>query len=355
MNRRYLFFCAHGYAFDILRPLGREIERRGDSVAWYLDEGCPDMLAGDDRRLDTVAEVKAYDPTAVFAPGNYIFDFFPGVKVCVKHGYAINKRGYASDTHFKLRGWFDIMLTFGPESTGPFKALADRLGYFAVYETGWPKADALIAARRRADGIRRDRPAIFVASTFTKSITRLRELYPVIERLAATHAWDWHITRHPKLDDPEVDRLYNDLARRRDNVTYYPATPGPDVMAATDVLLCDASSIILEYMLLDKPVVTFHNTTPGPHIIDVTDADAIEGAIERALTRPDDLMQAMRAYRDRQEAHTDGLNCARILDAVDDFIANRRGHMKSKPLNLFRRLKLRYRIFIKPLLTRNQI
>lgn len=352
MSRRYLFFCAHGYAFDILRPLGDEIARRGDSVAWYLDEGCPDMLAEGDRRLHTVAEVKAYNPLAVFAPGNYVFDFFPGVKVCVKHGYAINKRGYNHDTHFKLRGWFDIMLTFGPESTGPFKALADRLGYFTTYETGWPKADSLIAARRRAESIRRERPAVFVASTFTKSITRLKELYPTIERLASTRDWDWHITRHPKLDDPEVDRLYSELAARRPNVTYYPATPGPDVMAATDVMLCDASSIILEYMLLDKPVVTFHNTTPGPHLIDVTDTADIERALERALTRPDDLLQAMRAYRDRQEAHTDGHNSARILDAVDDFIANRRAHLKPKPLNLFRRLQLRYRIFLKPLLKR---
>lgn len=352
MSRRYLFFCAHGYAFDILRPLGDEIARRSDSVAWYLDEGCPDMLTEGDRRLHTVAEVKAYNPLAVFAPGNYVFDFFPGVKVCVKHGYAINKRGYNHDTHFKLRGWFDIMLTFGPESTGPFKALADRLGYFTTYETGWPKADSLIAARRRAESIRRERPAVFVASTFTKSITRLKELYPTIERLASTRDWDWHITRHPKLDDPEVDRLYSELAARRPNVTYYPATPGPDVMAATDVMLCDASSIILEYMLLDKPVVTFHNTTPGPHLIDVTDTADIERALERALTRPDDLLQAMRAYRDRQEAHTDGQNCARILDAVDDFIANRRAHLKPKPLNLFRRLQLRYRIFLKPLLKR---
>ena len=123
-------------------------------------------------------------------------------------------------------------------------------------------------------------------------------------------------------------------------------------MAATDVMLCDASSIILEYMLLDKPVVTFHNTTPGPHLIDVTDTADIESAIDHALSRPDSLMQAMRAYRDRQEAHTDGRNSARILDAVDDFIANRRAHLKPKPLNLFRRLQLRYRIFLKPLLKR---
>lgn len=352
MSRHYLFFCAHAYAFDILRPLQDEIRRRGDHAAWFLDDGCPDMLLDGETRLDSVAAIREYNPVAVFAPGNYVYDFIPGVKVCVKHGYAINKRGYSHDTHFKLRGWFDIMLSFGPESTVPFKALADRLGYFAVYETGWPKADALVAARQRAEKEHRHRPAVFVASTFTKDITRLKELYPTIEKLAATHDWDWHITRHPKLDDPEVDRLYSQLARRRDNVTYYPATPGPDVMAATDVLLCDASSIILEYMLLDKPVVTFHNTTPGPHLIDVTDAGDISSAIERALSRPPQLIEAMRAYRDRQEAHTDGHNCARILDAVDDFIATRQGQLRPKPLNLFRRLKLRYRVFIKPRFSR---
>ena len=64
-----------------------------------------------------------YQPIAVFAPGNYIYDFFPGVKVSLFHGYPINKRGDEKDDHFSVRGWFDVYCTQGETSTLPFKEL----------------------------------------------------------------------------------------------------------------------------------------------------------------------------------------------------------------------------------------
>jgi hypothetical protein len=94
-------------------------------------------------------------------------------------------------------------------------------------------------------------------------------------------------------------------------------------------------------MFLDKPVVTFRNSHPGTHLIDVDTPDAVGPAIERALIRPEELMNEIRAYTMYHEPHRDGLCSARVLDAVDDFIA--RGHigLKRKPLNLVRKWKLR--------------
>ena len=59
----------------------------------------------------------------------------------------------------------------------------------------------------------------------------------------------------------------------------------------------------------------------------------------------EELMDAMHEYLDFHEAHRDGKNCARILDAVDDFIANRQHSLRRKPLNLFRKLKIRWKFF----------
>ena len=316
----------------------------------YLEKSCPVSVLNDsDRRLDSLKEVRAWNPLAVFAPGIYIYDFFPGVKVEVFHGYPIYKRGGTEETHFRIRGWFDIYLSSGPSSTPIFKELEKKDGSFRVYETGWAKADAMVNARQEVEaeqsqagiGTQKSRPTVFVATTFTDYVTQLRNLFPTIKRLSETRDWNWVITMHPKLEDAELRADIKRLADERDNVTYFPEPPDPEVLARTDVMLCDSSSIILEYMLLDKPVVTFRNNRPGPQQLNVTQTGDIEQALRQALSRPEPLMTAMRAFIAHHEAHLDGQNCHRILDAVDDFIANYKGKIRKKPLNLFRKFKIR--------------
>ncbi|KAA3149146.1 CDP-glycerol--poly(glycerophosphate) glycerophosphotransferase, partial [Alistipes onderdonkii] len=86
--KRYLLYVTLPYAYSILRPLEHEIRRRGGEAAWFIEEGCPVVLEEGEVRLGTIREAVAYNPVAVFAPGNYIPDFIPGVKVAVLHGYA---------------------------------------------------------------------------------------------------------------------------------------------------------------------------------------------------------------------------------------------------------------------------
>lgn len=345
MSHHYLFFCTHGYAIPILRPLEEEIKRRGGDVAWFLEDSCPDnQLSQSDRRLTSRKEVKKWNPIAVFAPGIYIYDFLPGVKVEVFHGYPIYKRGGTEETHFRIRGWFDVYITSGPSSTPIFLELEKKYGHFKVYEAGWAKVDTIVRAKEEAlKHTREDKtPVIFVSTTFSKNVTQLRRFFPTLQQLAEKRDWKWIVTMHPKLDDPELKEDLQKLAKDNKNVEFLPITPDAYVMAQTDVMLCDASSIILEYMMLDKPVVTLCNTTPGPHLIDVQTPEEVEQALEMALTRPPQLMKEIKEYIGLHESHLDGHNCERILNAVDDFIENYQGKLKRKPLNLFRKIKLRF-------------
>ena len=82
------------------------------------------------------------------------------------------------------------------------------------------------------------------------------------------------------------------------------------------MLLSDASSVIVEAMMLDKPVVTYCNTMPGDHLLNVTETDAVEGAIEKAISRPAELMERMRAYVHKHEAHLTGTGCRKQLHLV---------------------------------------
>jgi len=261
--KRYLLYVTLPYAYSILRPLEHEIRRRGGEAAWFVEEGCPVVLEEGEVRLGTIREAVAYNPVAVFAPGNYIPDFIPGVKVALFHGYAIQKRIEAVDDHFTVRGWFDIYCTQGPSSTPYFKELEKKYGFFRVYETGWPKADTYFSpeVQRKPQN---DHPVILYPPTFTRNVCSAPHLMAEIDRLAKTHPWDWVITFHPKLTDPGIIAGYKRIAEENENVIFYEGSDKMPLLQQADVMLCDSSSIILEFMFLDKPVVTFRNSHPGP-------------------------------------------------------------------------------------------
>lgn len=347
--KHYLFFASLSYAYSILRPLQAEIRRRGDVAAWFLEESCPDLLETDEMRLKTIEEVMDYQPYAVFAPGNWVYDFFPGIKVEVFHGYPMRKRIEKIDDHFSLRGWFDIYCTQGESSTPYFTELEQKHRYFKIYETGWCKVDSFFNPQLPPEPTRQV-PTILYAPTFTRGISSAWELAPVIGRLAKEKPWRWIITFHPKLDDPELKQQYARLAETLTNVEFRLVNKGLETFRESDALLCDSSSLIVEYMMLDKPVVTFRNTHPGPFLLDVQREEEVGPALEQALTRPATLMEEIHRYTSFHERHRDGQNSARVLDAVDDFAAHYQGRIRRKPLNLFRKLKLRWKLKLwKPL------
>ncbi|MCD8093031.1 MAG: CDP-glycerol glycerophosphotransferase family protein [Bacteroides sp.] len=343
MKKHYLFFASLTYAYSILRPLQEEIRRRNDVVAWYLEDSCPNLLQDNEVQLKTFEEVFRFNPIAVFAPGNWVYDFFPGVKVAVFHGYPMKKRIEKIDDHFTLRGWFDIYCTQGQSSTPYFSYLEKKHRYFKIYETGWCKVDSFFDPKLPPEP-HREIPAILYAPTFTKGISSAWDMAPVIEKLAKEKEWNWIITFHPKLDDPVLLQQYKDLAQKCPNVDFRLVNKGLETFRESDVLLCDSSSLIVEYMMLDKPVVTFRNTHPGPFLLDVQTKEEVGPAIEKALNHPAELMEEIHRYTSHHESHRDGQNSARVLNAVDDFIANYQGHIPSKPLNLFRKLKLRWQL-----------
>lgn len=343
--KKYLLFANQLYSYPILRPLQEAIQRRGDEIAWFI-HGIPNLPGQDDAPvLRNVADVQRFSPDAVFIPTNWVPDFFPGIKVEVFHGFNIGKRANSSQDHFRIRGHFDLYCTQGPDTTDTFRQLADKHGYFRVVETGWSKLDPMFGNDKSAilrARINTDKPIIFYASTFSPKLTSAPELVECIGKLAASNRWHWLVTLHPK-SAPEVIERFRNL--QGDNLTFI--QPGDEVIPmlhAADAMLCDTSSILVEYLLLNKPVVTFNTSVPGPHVIDVDSLEQIESALQRALDRPRQLMAEIEKYCDRIHPCRDGQASERILLATDDFIGSDRTGLKAKPWNLGRKLQMRHRL-----------
>ncbi|HEY5775716.1 MAG TPA: CDP-glycerol glycerophosphotransferase family protein, partial [Xanthomonadales bacterium] len=208
-----LFYLEQDYSFAVLRPLQAAAIKRGHQVRWLLVENASKKLLepGEEAVADIDSAI-TYDPEVVFAPGDQMPGFIPGLKVQVFHGLNEDKRG----NNYPDRGLFDLFCTEGPIRTNMLKPLEKKRGYFRVRETGWPKLDALLKQPRDQQSY--NRPQILFASTFTPRLSGAEALHPEIKRLSQKSQWQWLVTLHPKMASETVER-YRSL--EGENLSYF--------------------------------------------------------------------------------------------------------------------------------------
>jgi len=288
-----------------------------------------------------------YKADATFVPGDWVPYFFPGIKVEVFHGMARNKRGHGSEDesdHYRIRGWFDLYCTHAERDTAKFQELAEKHRHFSVAHTGWPKLDPLLSqpGRGKRSLEEGELPVVFYASTFSRSVTSAPDLVEKIGELSRSGRWKFIVTLHPKMD-PEVVEQYRSLAGE-----YLRFVESDEdllsILPEADIMLCDTSSIMFEFMFLDRPVVTYRTKMPGPYLIDVDNVRDVDVALQEALEYPAELMQATREICDDLHSFRDGKSSARMMDAVDKFVTSKQSGLRRKPLNIIRKIKVRSRL-----------
>jgi CDP-glycerol glycerophosphotransferase (TagB/SpsB family) len=336
-GQRYVLYGSERYALAILRPVQAAIRARGGEAAWFFDGPGAEELQPDERLLRTTAEVRKFSAIANITSSNAVPHFFPGVKVEVFHGFDAGK-----PRHIYIRGFFDIYCTTGPRDTQAFAAKARELGHFAVRETGWPKLDPFLREHGSHEPPPvRDQPVVLYHSTFSPSWSAATELYENIRGLSQSGEWKWLVTLHPKTQ-PETVARYRAL--ESEHLHFSDADNILDLFPQVDMMISDTSSALNEFLLTYKPVVTFRNRRPGPQLIDIDAAEKLRPAILQALSRPPELMRAIREYADSIHPQRDGHSSERVLSTIDEFVAAGGRNPKPKPRNWWRKLKLRKRI-----------
>ena len=333
-SRRFLFYLEQDYSFAVLRPLQNAAVKRGHEVRWLLVENASaDLLEPGEKSVPDIASAVAYNPEVVFAPGDQMPGFIPGIKVQVFHGLNEDKRGI----DYKERGLFDLYCTEGPIRTAMLKPFEKKHGYFRIRETGWPKLDALL--KEPESKTQYDRPQILFGSTFTPDLSGAEALFPEIKRLSQTGQWQWLVTLHPKMASETVAR-YRSL--ESENLSFHGTGSVLELLHRADVIVSDNSSILQEFLLLKKPVVTYKNRDPQACMINITRPGDLEGAIRQALAPVDSLLNAIEAYGPTMTPFLDGASSERVLDAVEEMIQG--GWKDTKPANLWRNFKMRQRL-----------
>lgn len=337
MSFNALFYAEQDYAFDILRPLQAEIRSKGGRVCWLLvgDNIDATRLLSDEVKVHGAADAVDVKPDVVFAPGDRVPSFIPGLKVQVFHGLNEDKRGNV----YPERGLFDLYCTEGPGRTAMLAAALTRHKRFEIAETGWLKLDTLFNYPRSAqivDQSQSAQPTILFASTFTPRLSCAESLYPIIKTLSLLDNWRWLVTLHPKMASSTVNK-YRQLVGP--HVEFCANDQVIDAMHRAHIMVCDNSSILQEFLLLKKSVVTMNNRRPGPHLIDITQPAQLQTAIGRALTPCAERQAAIDAYGLSITPYLDGQTAARVYQAVMRMLES--GWEDRKPANVFRNWKMR--------------
>jgi hypothetical protein len=249
---------------------------------------------------------------ALFAPGDRAPTFIPGLKVEVFHGLNEDKRG----DPIPERGLFDLWRR---------RALTDACC------SPW-RSSALFQVRKPAGWLqlsntshKPDRPQILLASP-----ARPASLYrncPLSQSPAAAD--------HPAPEDGAGCALQAWTAQ----LQFHSTDKVIELLHRADVMVSDNSSILQEFLLLGKPVISYRNRNPGPFLINIHEPEQLHDAIARALHPDAALRSAIAAYGSAITPWRDGRSANRIMDAVEEILAN--SWQDKKPMNLLRNLKMR--------------
>lgn len=340
--KKFLFYISQNYSFAILRPIQQILLARGDEVRWFFEgnDVNPAFMSENEKLLNTVQQVKEYAADVTLATANSIPTFIPGLKVCVFHGFDAGKvKPSGEKSHFKIRGCFDLYCTQGPNTTGPFKASQQKYQFFNVIETGWSTLDALF--KPAIEKYSNTKPTILLCSTFSKRLSCAKTLHPLVEQLSRTGKWNWLVQFHPKMSQDVVE-MYRSI--QNEHLQYIQTDDIIPLLQRADVMVCDTSSVISMFLIQNKPVVTYKNIDPGPYLIDFDDPELLEESIEKALSRPSDLMQNIRAFSNQTHPYHDGGSSERVVKAIDEVLAGKHPVTKSKPWNVIKNLKYRKRL-----------
>ncbi len=334
---KIVLFCYLPYAFAMLKPLQDEAISRGFTVLWFVPEGIIDNFPYTNSPHTTAIEhLINFKADALLVPGNEVPHFLRGIKVQISHGLA----GEKSD-HFRIREYFDLYLTQGPYFTDKFVALSKIHKDFEVAQTGWCKLDKLFLKDNTTQKTKakllskhKARHIVLYAPTFSPSLTSTIKLLETIDRLADTDDIVVVIKFHDLMDKETIDKY---IKLQNKNIVISKEKDISQLLLLADIMISDTSSVLYEFMLLDKPVVTLDNISQNILWQNLTDKSLVYKAVLDILNGDDKFSR--QPIIEQYHPYTDGKSARRMIDAVVDY-KHRFGVPTKRKIPWHRKLKI---------------
>ena len=334
-----ILFCENPYAFSILTPIRNQLIESGHTYIWYVSEHLKVEFPFKEEEYTTeISTLTSFQSDAIFVPGNEVPYFIRGLKVQVFHGLAGEKKG-----HFRIRHYFDLYLTPGPHFTNRFLELSNKHKDFEVLETGWSKLDvftknsdlykkekSILLEENKAESI------LLYAPTFSPSLTSAPSAIQNIEKLAEDKHKLILLKFHDLMDSTTVNR-YKELANTTSNIVFISDRNILKHLLIADLMISDTSSVVYEFLLLNKPVITINANSPQAAWENTIDSDNLVELVNKNLQL--DPYENERAKIIAQyHPYTDGDSSKRMIEAVEKHIL-KNGVPEKRNLSIFRKYK----------------
>jgi len=340
---KYLFFVTKPYSFSILKPIQDSIiESNSGTVKWFSASSAVNFSSPGDQ-LKSNGAVLDYNPDVVLVPGNIVPHFWPGLKVQVFHGLDEEVKGF-----YNITGFFDLYCTTGPVMTENYLKIAKQKKHFLVKETGWPKLDPVYNNKWTFNDqkshlidqydLNPELPVLLYAPTFPSKYTSASDLHDSIKNLN-NGKFNWIIKFHPLMDkliQGQYKQLENKNLRVVDELNILP------IMAGSDLLITDTSSVAYEFLSFDRPLITYKAIARKDKGINIQDPTDLSSAIERSLMNPDEFSMNRASCLRGIHPYLDGLSSSRLLKVIETILTEGlHNELKQKPLNFFRKYQIR--------------
>jgi len=335
-----ILFCMNPYSFGILEPVMQVLKEKKYEYIWFVKTAILEKFPYQDQRCTSkIEDLVRFNSDAIFVPGNEVPHYLRGVKIQVFHGLAGEKKG-----HFRIRNYFDLYLTQGPYFTRWFSKAAAKHKDFSVVETGWPKLDVYGKELHKYDSDKlfllkksKAKKIILYAPTFSPSLTSAPHLLTQIEELAKSKEYLVLIKFHDLMAEDMIDS-YKKLSMSFENVLFIEERNIIKYLLIADLMISDTSSVVYEFLLLDKPVITFKNNS---HVINWDNQLSFSSLMKRVAKNliEDPFKEQRLKILKEYHPYTDGNSAKRMVEAVEEYI-KKNGVPEKRLISWFRRYKI---------------
>ena len=335
-----ILFCMNPYSFGILEPVMQVLKEKNYEFIWFVRTAILEKFPYQDQRFTSkIEDLVHFNSDAIFVPGNEVPHYLRGVKTQVFHGLAGEKKG-----HFRIRNYFDLYLTQGPYFTRWFSKAANKHKDFSVVETGWPKLDIYGKELHKYDPDKLSllkkysaKKIILYAPTFSPSLTSAPHLLSQIEELALEKEYLIVIKFHDLMAKNLIDS-YKKLSMSFENLLFIEERNIIKYLLIADLMISDTSSVVYEFLLLDKPVITFKNNSLAMNWDNLLSFNGLVKSVVRNLLEDPFKEQRLKVLKE-YHPYTDGNSAKRMVEAVEEYI-KRNGVPEKRLISWFRRYKI---------------